>query len=111
MAEFHEILKLLSDESRYKIINTLLEKDLCVGGLASKIGISKPAVSQHLQLLRKAQLVKGEKRGYYTHYSVNRNMLVELGNTFLEMSKKEKNSDSCNRSYHDDCMCSCDEEK
>jgi hypothetical protein len=39
------------------------------------LSISKPAVSQHLRILRKAGLVKGEKRGYWTHYSIERNGL------------------------------------
>jgi len=64
------ILKGLADGTRLKIIRLLLKYDLCVGALAHHLGISKPAVSQHLQVLRKAGLVKGEKRSYWTHHSV-----------------------------------------
>jgi len=77
-------LKALADENRLKILHMLLVNDLCVGALAKQLGISKPAVSQHLQILRKAGLVKGEKRGYWTHYVVDRYALrriaLELNN-------------------------------
>ena len=69
---FIQSLKALADEKRLKILRMLLNSDLCVGALANHLGVSKPAVSQHLQILRKAGLVKGEKRGYWTHYKVDR---------------------------------------
>jgi len=56
-------LKALADEKRLKILQMLLSSDLCVGALAKHLSILKPAVSQHLRILRKAGLVKGEKRG------------------------------------------------
>jgi len=37
----------------------------------------KQAVSQHIQILRKSGFLKGEKRGYWTHYSVERSHLVQ----------------------------------
>jgi len=71
-------LKALADEKRLKIIEMLLSGNLCVGALAGHLGISKPAVSQHIQILRKAGLIKGEKLGYWTHYSVNREAVIKL---------------------------------
>ena len=72
------LFKALSDKTRLRLVDLLLTHDLCVGALAGRLGISKPAVSQHLQILRKAGLVKGEKRGYWTHYSIERNTLIQL---------------------------------
>lgn len=73
-----DTLKCLADNNRLQILRILLNSDLCVGALAHQLGISKPAVSQHLQVLRKAGLVKGEKRGYWTHYEVNRTVLQRI---------------------------------
>jgi ArsR family transcriptional regulator len=78
MFDILKILKALADESRFRIINLLLTHDLCVGALASHLEISKAAVSQHLQILRKAGLVRGEKRGYWTHYSVNKSVVHQI---------------------------------
>ncbi len=80
------ILKALADETRFQIINLLLAHDLCVGALANCLTISKAAVSQHLQVLRKAGLVRGEKRGYWTHYTVERNVLKKTADRFTEMA-------------------------
>lgn len=79
-------LKALADEKRLKIIQLLTNSDLCVGALAQRLGISKPAVSQHLQVLRKAGLVKGEKRGYWTHYMVDGQALSDIAEEVKKMS-------------------------
>jgi len=69
---FTRLFRAMGDETRFQIIKLLLENDLCVGALARILNISRPAVSQHLKILRSAGLVKGEKRGYWTHYEVQR---------------------------------------
>ena len=78
MEQYINIFKAIADQNRLKLLDLLLTHDLCVGALASRLGISKPAVSQHLQILRKAGLVRGEKRGYWTHYSIEREGLLQL---------------------------------
>ncbi len=82
--------KALSDEKRLKILQMLITTDLCVGALAKSLGISKPAVSQHLQILRKAGLVQGEKRGYWTHYMVDRQALVKIAAELNGLAEAEK---------------------
>lgn len=73
-----QVLKTLSDETRFELVKLLLTHDFCVGALAQHLRLSEAAVSQHLKLLREAGLVKGEKRGYWTHYMVEKNILNEL---------------------------------
>ena len=72
------LLKALADEKRLNILIVLLNRDLCVGALAARLGISKPAVSQHLKILRNAGLVRGEKRGYWTHYVVDKEAVTQI---------------------------------
>lgn len=74
-----KVLKVLGDVNRFRILRLLLEFDLCVDALAERLDISKSGVSQHLKRLREAGLVRGEKRGYFTHYVVERERLRELG--------------------------------
>lgn len=81
-------LKTLGDKNRFKIIKLLLNHDLCVGAIAHHLGVSKPAVSQHMQALRKAGLVKGEKRGYWTHYVVERDVLKQIADEIASMSQQ-----------------------
>lgn len=86
--------KALSDPSRWRILDLLLAHDLCVGALARRIGLSEAAVSQHLQVLRKAGLVKGEKRGYWTHYSVDREALRGLAREIEALARRSRSGDS-----------------
>jgi ArsR family transcriptional regulator len=83
-------LKALADETRLNILRMLLNGDLCVGALAKHLGISKPAVSQHLQKLRMAGLVKGEKRGYWTHYIVDTKVLARIAKELNGLAAKKK---------------------
>ncbi len=80
------LLKSLADETRLELLKLLLTRDLCVGALAYQLQISEAAVSQHLQQLRKVGLVKGEKRGYWTHYFVEKDKLLELAKAIGEMA-------------------------
>jgi DNA-binding transcriptional ArsR family regulator len=78
--------KTLGDPNRLRIIEILLRSDLCVGALAKLLGLSEPALSQHLKLLRQAGLVRGEKRGYWTHYSVEKDALRQITNEISAMA-------------------------
>jgi ArsR family transcriptional regulator, arsenate/arsenite/antimonite-responsive transcriptional repressor len=72
------MLKALSDETRFSLLDLLLTQDLCGKALALRLGVSEAAVSQHLKILRDAGLVEGEKRGYWIHYSVQKAVLEEM---------------------------------
>lgn len=88
MQELLGPLKALADETRLRLLDLLLTHDLCVGALARRLEISEAAVSQHLQVLRKAGLIKGEKRGYWTHYAVERNALKEFADRLQTISRQ-----------------------
>jgi len=69
----------LADPTRLKLLKLLCrQRDpdaLCVNALASLLGVTQSAVSQHLRVLRAIGLVKGNRRGYHIHYFVNQDML------------------------------------
>ncbi|KPJ63355.1 MAG: hypothetical protein AMS15_00680 [Planctomycetes bacterium DG_23] len=71
MEEMVQVFKALSSEQRMRIVEALKEKPLCVNALATRLGMRQSAVSQHLRILRAAGLVKGEKQGYWVHYSLD----------------------------------------
>ena len=62
--------KVLSVGTRVRIVQLLRDRDLCVNALAQRLEITPPAVSQHLRVLRGADLVTADKRGYFVHYRV-----------------------------------------
>ena len=72
MEKIITIFKALSDPTRFKIFFLVSRKTLCVNELVNFLQISQPAVSQHLNVLKQAGLVRAKRKGYWIHYSVNR---------------------------------------
>jgi len=62
------LFDVLSDDSRREILDLLLERERSVNELVEWLGMSQPAVSKHLRVLREAGLVKvridAQKRWY-----------------------------------------------
>lgn len=72
------MLRVLSSETRIRLLQLLAEHPYCVNALADRLELSSGAISQHLKILREAGLVEAEKHGYYLHYSVVSEALVEF---------------------------------
>ena len=69
--ELVQVFKLLSDETRLRILIFLArEQELHVTALCAKLGLSQPAVSHHLALLRVDGLIESRRDGKYNYYSV-----------------------------------------
>jgi len=71
------IFTVLSVETRVRIIDLLKRRSLCVNALAQALELTPAAVSQHLRILRSADIVTAEKRGYFVHYKVNQATLAK----------------------------------
>ena len=78
-------LKAIGDSKRFLLLKLMSERSYCVRALARRSEISESAVSQHLKILREAGLVYGVKRGYYTHYCVDKDALARVISEFQEM--------------------------
>jgi DNA-binding transcriptional ArsR family regulator len=63
-----EMLKLLGDETRLRIIWALLREEHSVNELSERIGAQPAAVSQHLAKLRLARLVRSRREGTRIFY-------------------------------------------
>lgn len=70
------MLKVLSVPARVQIIQLLKGRALCVNALTARLGMTQGAVSQHLRIMRDADLVVDEKRGYFVHYRLNDEVLA-----------------------------------
>jgi DNA-binding transcriptional ArsR family regulator len=80
MAQPHDILfRTLADPTRRAIFERLCrDGDLTVGALTARAGISQPAVSKHLSVLKRAGLVRDRHEGRQTHYSAQLGALSPL---------------------------------
>ncbi|MGI6152843.1 MAG: ArsR/SmtB family transcription factor [Christensenellaceae bacterium] len=66
-----ELFKVLGEESRLKIVCSLIGTSMCVAHLAEHVGMEQSALSHQLRNLKIAGLVNGEKKGKQVFYSLD----------------------------------------
>ncbi|MBL4649133.1 MAG: winged helix-turn-helix transcriptional regulator [Aureispira sp.] len=74
----NDLFKALNDSTRRQILELLKEKDLVAGEIAAHFNISKPSISHHLDLLKRADLVIGIRQGQFISYSLNMSVFEEV---------------------------------
>jgi len=84
------LFKALKDPTRRKILSMLRDEDLSAGEIADAFDISKPSISHHLDILKQAELISGERDGQFIRYSINATVLEETANWFLEFLNKKQ---------------------
>lgn len=87
-----EIFKVLSVDTRINIIEHLKNNGPSgVKEISEKLGLSAPAISQHLKILKQAGLVRSERQGYWIPYSID-----------------EKAMENCREILDKVCTCGCE---
>lgn len=94
------ILKVLAVPTRVRILRLLKEGARCVGALEAKLDVTQGAVSQHLRVMRDADLVVDEKRGYYVHYRLNEETLAAWRGEIDELLDPESGAGRCKKGAH-----------
>ena len=89
MTDFHDALfRSLADPTRRALFERLCrEGEKTVGALTAQAGISQPAVSKHLGILKLAGLVRDRHEGRQTHYSAQLDALAPLVDWTSEMTR------------------------
>ena len=72
------IFKVISDPTRRAILDLLKDGDMNAGEFAAKFNISKPSISHHLDILKRADLVSATKKGQHMIYSLNTTVIEDL---------------------------------
>ncbi len=83
----NSLFKALNDETRRQIVDLLKERDMNAGEIAEEFNISKPSISHHLDILKRADLITGEKDGQFIVYSLNTTILDDLLKWILTLKK------------------------
>lgn len=65
-----QIFKVFGDETRLRIMDALLQSQLCVCDLANLLDMTQSAISHQLKVLRQANLVQADKQGKIVYYSL-----------------------------------------
>jgi DNA-binding transcriptional ArsR family regulator len=85
----NETFKALADPTRRKILELLKERDLTAGEISEYFNMTKPSISNHLKILKQADLVQDEKRGQFVIYSLNTTVFQDLIGWFFSFQKGE----------------------
>jgi DNA-binding transcriptional ArsR family regulator len=72
------VLAALADPTRQSLLQLLRDKALPVGELARQVPVSRPAVSQHLKILKEAHLVHEQRVGTRHYFNLNPGGFAEL---------------------------------
>ncbi len=72
MRDLTKALKALTDETRIRILNLLLERECCVCEVMQALGISETRASRNLRMLYDAEFLKLRKDGLWSLYSINK---------------------------------------
>ncbi|MDM5227454.1 autorepressor SdpR family transcription factor [Cytobacillus sp. NJ13] len=89
----NDLFKALSDENRRRILDLLRNGDLTAGEIAQHFEMSKAGVSQHLSVLKNAELVYSVKRGQYVYYSLNSTVFQEVLKWIVQFQSNTKGND------------------
>lgn len=90
---FDEMFKALSDPTRRQILKMLRRGDMTAGEIAEQFKITKPSMSHHLNVLKQAGLVIGDRRGQHIFYSLNTTVLQDAMTWLMDFTGNKSGSD------------------
>lgn len=81
----NSIFQALSDPTRRAIIQMLKQEDLTPGIMLEKFNMTKPSLSHHLDILKKADMVTTERQGQHIVYSLNLSVFDEMIGLMMDL--------------------------
>ena len=84
-----DVWKALDDPTRRKIIELLKNKRLNAGEIAAEFNMTKPSISNHLSILKQADLVDSEKIGQNVIYSLKTSVLEDMLKMLSDLTGRE----------------------
>jgi len=82
-----EVIKALSDETRVEILNLLRNGEMNVNDIADNCRVSRPTISHHLQIMKRAGVLSSIKDGKEVYYSINKHKLASFAQGILSYVK------------------------
>lgn len=80
----------MADPTRRKILSLLKDKDMNAGEIANEFNMTKPSISNHLNILKQADLVDAEKVGQNVNYSLKTSVLQDVLKLISDLSSRGK---------------------
>lgn len=84
-----DVWKALADPTRRKILELLKKRDMNAGEVAAEFNMTKPSISNHLSILKQADLVDAEKNGQNIVYSLKTSVLEDMLSLISNLTNRE----------------------
>jgi DNA-binding transcriptional ArsR family regulator len=89
-----KMLKALADETRVRIVQSLLDGEHCACAIVPYIGKAQPTVSQHLKILEEAGVLESRRNGVNIWYKIKNKEAVKIIK-LLNLKKIKTKSAGC----------------
>ncbi|MBU5688460.1 MAG: metalloregulator ArsR/SmtB family transcription factor [Candidatus Aenigmarchaeota archaeon] len=73
-----KLFKLLGDETRIKILHSIMKKEKCVCEIIEDVKKSQPTISIHLNRMEREGLLESERRGRMIIYRIKKPKIIDL---------------------------------
>lgn len=83
----NEVFKAIADPTRREILSLLRQRPMTAGEIAERFDLSKPSISHHLNQLKEADLIFGERAGTSITYHLNLTVFEELVTSLVDLWK------------------------
>jgi DNA-binding transcriptional ArsR family regulator len=100
MEKTAQFLKLIANGNRLHILHLLKQGELNVGELEQKMGVSQPALSQHLARMRQEGILEAKRAGQQIFYSIKDKRIIEMMALLDDFFYEEAASHSLHHEAH-----------
>jgi len=85
-----DLIRVLADPLRLRIVTLLARETLCTTHLVEETGARQTNLSNHMKVLREAGVVETEPCGRYTYYRLKPDVLASLAGQFAELAESAR---------------------
>lgn len=96
MNKLEQIVKALADKTRLRMVNLIMNRELCVCQMQVLLDMSQPRISRHAHILSDAGIIKQRKDGQRVFYSISH---IDELDSMMDYLKEQFNNESV---YRDD---------
>jgi len=86
----NEAFRALADPTRREILALLRRGEMTAGALAERFDMSKPSMSHHFAMLKKADLITSRREGQQIWYGLNTTVVQDLMSWAMDLIGEEK---------------------
>ena len=90
MEDLIKALKAISDETRLRMMNILLERECCVCEVMQALNISETRASRNLNILQESGFLKARRDGTWVMYSIDRETPNEYAASLVKLLKASR---------------------